>query len=601
MRHGAMAEKKHDEGAEQTKTAPVLAGAMGSSPLLRPGVKLLITTPRDGVLEATLTPGKSIVVGRAEPADVCIPEHTLSRSHARFSLEGDRVLVEDLGSKFGIWLLGQRIERAWLGLGGEVLLCPGVTVQVFCIGIAATPSLVDEALFRKRLEDELARCEISRRPFALLAMNADDDEIAEVPQGIWATRLGANLRAIDTLYLYTSSTAMILLPESDERHAKKIARILSTSKPRPELLRSVGIAMFPSSGTTVDRLVDSALADLKQSARKQASPPRPFRQSEPPRSEGGIVGEGMAEVVRMATKFAKANIPVLVLGESGTGKELVASLIHHRSRRKGNFVAVNCGALPENLFESMLFGHEAGSFTGATHQHDGFARRAEGGTLFLDEIGDLPLGLQVKLLRMIQEKTITPIGAKEDMKVDARIIAATHRNLETMVKAGRFREDLWYRIEGADVEIPPLRERVGDIAPLCETQLDKLARDYGWPDLRISDELLEALHMYPWPGNVRELYQAIERAAIAAEGETVMPEHLPSRIRKALAERESLPIEPEPKVMGVDAEEIRRALQAAKGNQKKAAEILGVSYPTVRRWVVALGIEVPRRPRGTKK
>jgi DNA-binding NtrC family response regulator len=230
----------------------------------------------------------------------------------------------------------------------------------------------------------------------------------------------------------------------------------------------------------------------------------------------------MAAVIRIAEKAAASNIPVLIAGESGVGKELIARAIHGSSERRTKpFVAVNCGAMPENLVESILFGHEKGSFTGATERHTGKFVEASGGTLFLDEVGELPAAAQVKLLRAIAEGEVEPVGARKAVKVDVRIMSATNRDLVADVKAGRFREDLFYRLHVFPITVPPLRERAADIPALARHFLARFAAEEGKRIRLIAPETLHLLAAFPWPGNIRQLENALFRAVVLAEGDSV--------------------------------------------------------------------------------
>ena len=221
----------------------------------------------------------------------------------------------------------------------------------------------------------------------------------------------------------------------------------------------------------------------------------------------------MQQLREMIAKVARSQAPVHISGDSGTGKELVARLIHESGpRADGPFVPVNCGAIPSELMESELFGHKKGSFTGAVADKEGLIRSAEGGTLFLDEVADLPLHMQVKLLRVIQEKAVRPVGETREVPVDVRILSATHRKLEELVKAGRFREDLYYRINVIELHVPALRERLDDVPQLVDMLLDRVSKQIGVPRPEISDEAMDKLLTYAYPGNVRELENILERA-----------------------------------------------------------------------------------------
>jgi two-component system response regulator AtoC len=291
----------------------------------------------------------------------------------------------------------------------------------------------------------------------------------------------------------------------------------------------------------------------------------------------------MVEIFRTISKVAEFKATVLISGESGVGKELVARALHSRSSRKNAaFVAVNCGAIPENLLESELFGHKKGAFTDATSDRRGLFEEANGGTLFLDEIGELPLNLQVKLLRVLQEDSIRRVGDSKDTKVDVRIVAATHRDLGAEAKAGRFREDLFYRINVLAIAIPPLRARREDITLLVD---HFLARNNGRMGTRIrglSGEARKLLQEYGWPGNIRELENTIERAMVLAEGDVLDIGDFPERIREALdpVQMQLASGELSIKKTNCAIEEIliRRALTKTKGNRTRAAEILEISH-----------------------
>jgi two-component system response regulator AtoC len=291
----------------------------------------------------------------------------------------------------------------------------------------------------------------------------------------------------------------------------------------------------------------------------------------------------MQEIFRTITKIAEYKTTVLVTGESGVGKELVARAIHRRSSRRGGpFVAVNCGAIPENLLESELFGHKKGAFTDAVHDRRGLFEEATTGTLFLDEIGELPLGLQVKLLRVLEDEKIRRVGETRDLQVDVRIITATHRDLQAETKAGRFREDLFYRLNVLPIHCPPLRERRDDIPLLIDHFVAKNNTRLGTSIRGLDTETRRLLYEYAWPGNVRELENTIERAMVLSEGEQIIAADLPERIREArdpvqvqLASGE-LSVKKTTRI--IEEILIRRALQKTKGNRTRAAEVLEISH-----------------------
>lgn len=300
-----------------------------------------------------------------------------------------------------------------------------------------------------------------------------------------------------------------------------------------------------------------------------------------------IIGKSVAmqSVFRLIEKVATTNANILIQGESGTGKELVARAIHRQSQRSNKpFVAINCGALPESLLESELFGHTKGSFTGATSDKQGLFRAAENGTLFLDEIGEIPISLQVKLLRALQEHEVTPIGATVPIKFNARIVAATNRNLDEEVNKGNFREDLFYRLNVIEIFLPPLRERREDIPLLIKYFIGKVAKEQDSAEKRINKDAISALLNYHWQGNIRELQNAVERAFILS-GDEIDLEHLPPKVRAN--SNHGFEIR-DPNGLNPTLEEVERryVLEIMKSvNQDKslAANILGIDLSTLYR------------------
>jgi two-component system, NtrC family, response regulator AtoC len=300
------------------------------------------------------------------------------------------------------------------------------------------------------------------------------------------------------------------------------------------------------------------------------------------------VSQGMRAAVEVTLRAARADTPVLLLGESGTGKELLARLLHSRSpRAEGRFVAVNCAAIPETLLESLLFGHRKGSFTDAREDQRGLMHEADGGTILLDEIGDMAPALQAKLLRVLQEREIQPIGAAAPVKVNVRIVAATHRDLEQLVEEGRFRRDLFYRLNVIAIAIPPLRERPEDLVPLIAHFLGKHGGRNGREHARISVAALEALRRHSWPGNVRELENAIERALVLGRANQIELEDLPAALRGRGTPEASAELGPLAKV---ERDHIVRTLQSVKGNKSAAARLLGLDRKTLYRKLEAYGL-----------
>lgn len=328
-------------------------------------------------------------------------------------------------------------------------------------------------------------------------------------------------------------------------------------------------------------------------------------------AESGIVGSSkvMQEVFKTVAKVARSSITVLITGESGTGKEVIARAIHKYSDRKDKpFVAVNCAALPENLLEAELFGYEKGAFTGAVSSKKGLFEQANGGTIFLDEIGELPLPLQAKLLRVLQEKEVRPIGSEKSKKVDVRVIAATNRNLEEEVKNGTFREDLYFRLNIVKVELPPLRERKEDIVPLAHHFIKRFSQEFKLSPKELSADAVEFLLSYHFPGNVRELENMILRAMVLSSSDFITAEDLKRQVYQEAPSLEGLIREFVLKVFTVEQKEknnlydivvkaaeravISEVLKRCNFNQVKAAKVLGIHRNTLRRKIKELGIEL---------
>jgi two-component system response regulator PilR (NtrC family) len=329
-------------------------------------------------------------------------------------------------------------------------------------------------------------------------------------------------------------------------------------------------------------------------------------------SSDKLIGDSpaMQQVRTTITKLARSQAPVYISGESGVGKELVARLIHEQGpRATGAFVPVNCGAIPSELMESEFFGHKKGSFTGAHADKDGLFQAANGGTLFLDEVAELPVHMQVKLLRVIQEKSVRPIGGRTELAVDVRILSATHKNLARLVELGQFRQDLFYRINVIELRVPPLRERKEDIPKLAGRVLDRLARDAGGSVARLQPEALKAMLEYDFPGNVRELENVLERAVALCENNVIGVDDLQLTPRS----RSSAPaaaIAPQdmddddeaddgsPTEQGLDSyisnierEAIMKALQETRYNKTAAAKKLGITFRALRYKLKKLAID----------
>ena len=318
---------------------------------------------------------------------------------------------------------------------------------------------------------------------------------------------------------------------------------------------------------------------------------------------GEIVGrsDAMSGIFSTVGKIAKYKTTVLLTGESGTGKELLARAIHdHSDRAGGPLVPVNCGAIPENLLESELFGHKKGSFTGATRDKAGLFSEADQGTIFLDEIAELPVSLQVKLLRVLEDEVIRPVGATTTSKVDVRVVAATSRDLDERVRDGSFREDLYYRLNVMRIRIPPLRDRTEDLTALVDHFVGRFNQRFGRTVEGFEPDAMEAVLSYRWPGNVRELENAIERAMILSDGERLPLDVLPPVVQQATLDavtsiRDDGDLSVKRRVASLEAELIRRALERTKGNRTHACRLLEISHRALLYKMKDYGIDVPAR------
>jgi two-component system response regulator HydG len=292
-----------------------------------------------------------------------------------------------------------------------------------------------------------------------------------------------------------------------------------------------------------------------------------------------------ADVLKLAEQVAPTESTVLIQGESGTGKEVIARYIHEiSSRSEGPFLSLNCGALPESLLESELFGHVKGSFTGAVRDKQGLFAAARGGTFFLDEIGEMAPATQVKLLRVLQEREAIPVGGTEAIPVDVRVVAATNRDLEDDIKRGRFRTDLYYRLNVIAIHLPPLRERRDDIEVFVLAFLERIAKEQGSPPKRLASDAMDAVKVYEWPGNVRELENALERAVVLTKGDLIPLSAMPAK----LTERRAEPLvaehqHPNPTLETIERAYITWVLQSEGGNKSRAAEVLGIDPSTLYR------------------
>ncbi|MEP7122300.1 MAG: sigma 54-interacting transcriptional regulator [Byssovorax sp.] len=570
---------------------------------------VLLVHHRDGVEVVSLVPGAAVVVGREAPADVVVADRCLSRSHARFTLiAAEAVAVEDLGSTNGTRIGGERVERASIKPGDQVMLGTiAVAVHVFT-GDDATPrGLEGHDAFVAGVDAEIARARFFRRPLAVLMIRAMDGDLASFPR--WCVRVRQLLRPVDRIGLYGAAMIEVLLPEATPEEALALGRSLVAAADDEPFL-GCGIASFPGSGASAEALLSAALEVVVSASASdplRAAASAALRTVEPEARSSSrdddellVASPAMRALAETAARVARSSIPVLLQGETGSGKELVARRIHAEGPRRGRpLVCVNCGAIPAQLVESTLFGHERGAFTGALQQHKGVFEAADGGTVLLDEVGELPAAAQAALLRVLETKRITRVGSTREIEVDVRVIAATHRDLEAMSEAGAFRLDLYYRLGAIILAVPPLRERREEIARLAQRFLARAEKAAGRGSMRLDPDALALLDRYAWPGNVRELRNAIERAVVIADGDTLTPRDLPARIGARAAKPTTAAAPADPAHTGSLKERMERferdtlvaALRETAGNQTEAAALLSLPLRTLQHKLKGYGIK----------
>ncbi len=612
---------------------------------------------RDGVPRLKLPLGESCCIGRSSECDLQLLDHQLSRAHARIARRNEHYWLEDLGSRNGSFLAGVRVSEAVrlkpgdeLSLGGlKVIFEPPVEL-LHERGGDKTLYLVDEDAGVALAAESAPVAPQRLAPASLVAIHELSCGLAAVLEpdalaGALMDQLLAYFEADRGFVLLRSGRSGRLTPVviRTERDAVAISRALvdhalATREPVlvPDAiedvtfegsrsviahqLRSVMLAPLLADGEVmglvqVDRRERHAydqssltqLGLLAQSAAVALANARRFERASRQILEAGASEPGAEPTTRFISadprierllqttrKAAAAGSRVLITGESGTGKELIARLVHEQSdRATGPWVAINCAAVPETMIESELFGHEKGAFTGAARRKRGCFELADEGTLFLDEVGELPLQLQVKLLRAIQESTFFRVGGERPVEVDVRIVAATNQQLPQRIQQGRFRQDLYYRLAVLTVELPPLRERPGDVALLMDSFLGRFARTMGKPLPRLTTGSREALERYAWPGNVRELKNVAERLVVLAEDATIEVVDLPAELSFG---GEPGRTRPRGKLREVLAETERdlvaHALVEAGGKKVEACRILGISRPTLDKKIADYDLEL---------
>jgi two-component system, NtrC family, response regulator AtoC len=530
-----------------------------------PHAFLVVHVEGEGSRVVELPDGVDVTFGRSRGATVHVESEKVSRMHARIRRSGEHVEVEDLGSRNGTRVNTDKISGARrLASGDEIVVGPILAIVNITTGLGRPSAVADATQGEARLAAEVDRATRYHRPLTVGLLRVASDPAIEA--------IARSLRPMDLLAEDAGDDYIVLLPELGRTDGQAaIDRMLDFAR-ATGVTATAATVLCPEDGTAVETLIGKLRAALRSGAR---SPAAPVATDEGP----VVIDTAMRRVYSLVDRIADSAMTVLILGETGVGKELVAEAIHQRSSRRAEaLIKLNCAALPESLLESELFGYERGAFTGAERRKVGFFEAANGGTLFLDEIGEMPLALQAKLLRVLERKVITRVGGTAEVATDARLIAATHRDLDAEVRAGRFRQDLMFRIGGFTLAVPPLRDRAGEIMPLAEHFAITAAAEQGRAAPRITDDARDALVAYGWPGNVRELRNAIERALVLC-GEAIELADLPEKLRDA--GQRVRPVAPAADMRGhlaeVERAAIVAALDAEDQNQTRAARRLGLS------------------------
>jgi len=587
--------RRSDGGSRSPRTTAHLA----DTPTLSGPARLhLLVIGEDLYATHVLPVAGVVVIGRSPACEVFIDHPSISRRHAVLDV-GPPLAIEDQNSSNGT-----RVRDVRLGPSQRVEVAPGDLIELGSVQLviqqrtaAVRRSRVwSHDYFDARLEEECERCELSGGGFAVVHLRFDGS-LGDVVQDV----LARELRTLDIVAIYAPGQLEALLCETTASEGETVGARLSALLQDRGVEVAIGLACFPADGRDPDSIIGHAVA------RARGDTPRE------PAASVEVPETGMQTLRRLVERIAHGNISVLIQGETGAGKEVIAETIHAMSPRAQHlFLRLNCAALSETLLESELFGHEKGAFTGALAAKAGLLETADKGTVFLDEIGELPQSMQVKLLRVIEERRVMRVGGLTSKAIDVRFLAATNRDLEVEVARGTFRQDLYFRLNGITLTIPPLRERQNEILPLADIFIARACGDANREPLAVSPDAATLLLRYSWPGNIRELKHVMERAVLLCSGDAIRPEHLPAEKmrstrtlrseppadfdRPTVIERSgarpssqrSKPTPPDDESLDFkkDARERERrriisALKACEGNQSKAAEMLGISRRTL--------------------
>ncbi len=519
-----------------------------------PGRWRLVVISEAGSSSHALPETGSVVIGREEGVDIKLLDSSASRQHARLHL-GASPTLEDLGSSNGTIVRGKQYKKQSVELGAGDSIELGKTIAVLQPDVQTEGrpwTLLSHVHFLEAVNG-------ARAPFGVLRL------AVQAPAGVAQAVLSKELGDRDVVASFGPGMFEVLAAGKDAAETKGLGEKLSAKLVAAGARVRLGQASAPVDGKTADDLI---VACSRPAA--AASPGFVLRD------------DAMAALYRLVDRIAPSGLSVLVLGETGAGKEVLAGEIHKRSKRNGKpFLRLNCAALHEQLLESELFGHVKGAFTGADRNREGLLESANGGTVFLDEIGEISGAVQAKLLRVLEERQVMPVGANEKRPIDVRFVFATNRDLEAEVARGAFRSDLFFRVNGISLVIPPLRDRLAEIEPLARAFIAEACAKDGRPVPELSVEGVATLKGYPWPGNVRELKSVIDRAVLFA-GEGVMSgEAIAQAIGVKGGAAAAAPSNLREEREAAEKRAVLEALEKCGGNQTKAAELLGVSRRTL--------------------
>ncbi|MGA9524029.1 MAG: sigma 54-interacting transcriptional regulator, partial [Myxococcaceae bacterium] len=500
----------------------------GTAPATRMSAPYLLLFEGDSARMVTL-PGGDFTIGRGETADLRLDEERVSRVHARLTPSGGQWRLTDLGSHNGTLVNDERVTVPRLLASGDVISIAGVALLFQTTSRAQRPALVlDGGAFRSRAEVELERACGFFRPLAVVDFSFATPPDREQVQ----SALEATVRRVDFACWSVADHLAVFLPEADADEGKALTHRLLEAFGDLQLPARAGLATCPEDAADVETLLAAARAASSAGAFGEiALAVDGFRTLELGDKSVLVADASMVRLYELVQRLATSELPVLVQGETGAGKELVATALHHFSLRSAQqLLAVNCAALHESLLESELFGHERGAFTGAVKPKPGLLEVVNGGTVFLDEVGEMSAGLQAKLLRALESRRITRVGDTREREVDFRVVAATHQDLLAAVKAGKFRQDLYFRLAGATVWLPPLRDRRRELPMLARRFLEEGCTRAGKPPPLLAPETMQLLAAYPWPGNVRELRNVMDFAAATVMEPVLESWHLRERL-----------------------------------------------------------------------